>query len=120
MLGVASKFGKFTRGLPGDFGRVGEPVVLVGFQPAQTVTDDDTSAEVIGSVERRNDNWRWWDFFWMFHNMDYADRTSFNHPLIITAGIAMAWLAVTGFWLLFRTIRRHDFVWLRARRTRQA
>jgi hypothetical protein len=62
-------------------------------------------------LERRNDSWRWWDFFWMLHNMDYAKRTSFNHPLIITAGIAMAWLAVTGFWLLFRTMWRHDFKW---------
>ncbi len=64
-------------------------------------------------LERRNDSWRWWDFFWMLHNMDYADRTSFNHPLIITVGFAMAWLAVTGFWLLFRTMWRHDFTWLR-------
>ncbi len=64
-------------------------------------------------LERRNDTWRWWDFFWMLHNMDYADRTSFNHPLIITVGFAMAWLAVTGFWLLFRTMWRHDFVLIR-------
>lgn len=65
-----------------------------------------TTGEIL---ERRNDSWRWWDFFWMLHNMDYAKRTSFNHPLIITIGFAMAWLAVTGFWLLFRTMWRHDF-----------
>lgn len=70
-------------------------------------------------LERRNDTWRWWDFFWMLHNMDYAARTSFNHPLIITAGVAMGWLAVTGFWLLFRTMWRHDFAWLRGHRRRQ-
>ncbi len=64
-------------------------------------------------LERRNDSWRWWDFFWMLHNMDYAKRTSFNHPLIITVGFAMAWLAVTGFWLLVRTLWRHDFVSVR-------
>ena len=75
------------------------------------------SATTGALLERRNDTWRWWDFFWMLHNMDYADRTSFNHPLIITAGIAMAWLAVTGFWLLFRTMWRHDVAWLRKRRT---
>ncbi|QIK95883.1 hypothetical protein G7076_04840 [Sphingomonas sp. HDW15A] len=69
-----------------------------------------TTGEIL---ERRNDSWRWWDFFWMLHNMDYANRTSFNHPLIITVGFAMAWLAVTGFWLLFRTMWRHDFVKLR-------
>lgn len=69
-----------------------------------------TTGEVL---ERRNDSWRWWDFFWMLHNMDYAKRTSFNHPLIIMVGTAMAWLAVTGFWLLFRTMWRHDVAFLR-------
>lgn len=69
-----------------------------------------------GSVlQRRHDTWRWRDFVWMLHNMDYADRTSFNHPLVITAGIAMVWLAVTGFWLLFRTMWRHYLGWLRRR-----
>jgi len=71
-----------------------------------------TTAEIL---ERRNDSWRWWDFFWMLHNMDYAKRTSFNHPLIIMVGFAMAWLAGTGFWLLFRTMWRHDLAWLRRR-----
>ncbi len=66
-------------------------------------------------LERRNDTWRWWDFFWMLHNMDYADRSSFNHPLIITVGFAMAWLAVTGFWLLFRTMWRHDVAGVKRR-----
>ena len=33
-------------------------------------------------LERRNASWRLWDFFWMLHTMDYARRTSFNHPLI--------------------------------------
>ena len=64
-------------------------------------------------LSRRHELWRVFDFVWMLHIMDYADRTSFNHPLVITAGIAMAWLAVTGFWLLFRTMWRHDFVWIR-------
>ena len=63
-------------------------------------------------LERRNDTWRWRDFFWMLHNMDYANRTSFNHPLIIMVGFAMAWLAVTGFWMLFRTMWRHDMAYL--------
>jgi hypothetical protein len=80
--------------------------------------DDANSAYYVSGttgqiLERRNDSWRWWDFFWMLHNMDYAKRTSFNHPLIIMVGFAMAWLAVTGFWLLFRTMWRHDFAPLR-------
>ena len=60
-------------------------------------------------LERRNDSWRVWDFLWMLHNMDYLDRTSFNHPLIITVGFAAAWLAITGLYLLFRTGWRSDF-----------
>lgn len=64
-------------------------------------------------LERRNDSWRWWDFFWMLHNMDYANRTSFNHPLIVMVGFAMTWLACTGFWLLFRTMWQHDFATIR-------
>ena len=32
-----------------------------------------------GSVlERRNDTWRWWDFFWMLHIMDYDERENVN------------------------------------------
>jgi hypothetical protein len=86
--------------------------------------DDDASTYYVSAttgavLERRNDTWRWWDFFWMLHNMDYSDRTSFNHPLIITAGVVMTWLAVTGYWLLFRTMWRHDFAWMRARRSGQ-
>ena len=60
-------------------------------------------------LERRNDSWRLWDFFWMLHTMDYAKRTSFNHPLIILFGFAAVWLAGTGLWLLFRTGWRSDF-----------
>ncbi|MDP9414395.1 MAG: PepSY domain-containing protein [Pseudomonadota bacterium] len=59
-------------------------------------------------LERRNDSWRLWDFFWMLHNMDYVNRTSFNHPLIITVAFAMIWLAITGFYLLFRTAWKPD------------
>lgn len=84
------------------------PIWQVDFREAKNSSYyvSGTTGEVL---ERRNDSWRWWDFFWMLHNMDYAERTSFNHPLIITVGFAMAWLAVTGFWLLFRTMWRHDF-----------
>jgi uncharacterized iron-regulated membrane protein len=67
-------------------------------------------------LERRNDTWRTWDFFWMLHNMDYVNRTSFNHPMIIVLGFAAVWLAITGVWLLFRTGWRSDFKRLRAAR----
>ena len=71
-------------------------------------------------LERRNDTWRTWDFFWMLHNMDYVNRTSFNHPLIVVLAFGIVWLAITGFWLLFRTkwkpdLRRLGRFWWRRR-----
>jgi hypothetical protein len=66
------------------------------------------SGETGKLLERRNDTWRIWDFAWMLHNMDYANRTSFNHPLIVTLALGVIWVAITGFWLLFRTKWRPD------------
>jgi hypothetical protein len=66
------------------------------------------SGETGKLLERRNDTWRIWDFAWMLHNMDYVNRTSFNHPLIVVLGFGAIWLAITGFWLLFRTKWRPD------------
>lgn len=68
-------------------------------------------------LARRNDTWRLWDFFWMLHNMDYVNRTSFNHPLIIFLGFAAVWLAITGVYLLVRTGWRSDFKKARHRRS---
>jgi hypothetical protein len=59
-------------------------------------------------IERRNDSWRLWDFFWMLHNMDYANRASFNHPLIVAVTFGILWLTITGVWLLFKTCWRAE------------
>ena len=64
----------------------------------------------------RGDTWRTWDFFWMLHNMDYVNRKSFNHPLIIVVAFGALWMAGTGFYLLFKSFSRADFRWLRRRR----
>ena len=81
--------------------------------------EENSSFYVSGStgalLQRRNDTWRAWDFFWMLHIMDYAKRTSFNHPVIWMFGFAAVWLAITGFWLLFRTGWRRDLAWLKPR-----
>lgn len=63
-------------------------------------------------LERRNDNWRLWDFFWMFHTMDYINRVSFNHPLIVIVAIGAVWLALTGLYLVFKTNWRPEMRWL--------
>jgi uncharacterized iron-regulated membrane protein len=56
-------------------------------------------------LDVRNDTWRLWDIAWMLHVMDYDDRQSFNHPLIVTFALAGAWLALSGLILLFRSFR---------------
>lgn len=61
----------------------------------------------------RSTTWRLWDFAWMLHNMDYAERKSFNHPLILFAGFAALWVSLTGFYLIFKSFRRREFRWLR-------
>lgn len=63
-------------------------------------------------LELRGNAWRCWDFFWMFHNMDYVNRTSFNHPLIIFVAFGVLWLSTTGFYLLFKSFKRRDFRWV--------
>ena len=70
------------------------------------------SAETGKALVNRGDTWRTWDFVWMLHNMDYVNRTSFNHPLIIFCGFAALWLSFTGFYLLFKSFRRREFRWV--------
>lgn len=76
------------------------------------------SAETGRFLVMRGDSWRTWDFFWMLHNMDYLNRTSFNHPLIIFVAFGVLWLSGTGFYLLFKSFRRSDFRWLVQRKPR--
>jgi uncharacterized iron-regulated membrane protein len=68
-----------------------------------------TTGELIAA---KDNTWRLWDIFWMIHIMDYTERESFNHPLIITVATGVAWLALSGFILLFRSFRRSDVSWI--------
>lgn len=77
-------------------------------------------AETGRPLVNRTDTWRIWDFAWMLHNMDYASRKSFNHPLIIFMGFGALWLSLTGFYLLFKSFRRREFRWLIGRRRSSA
>lgn len=57
-------------------------------------------------VAKRHDLWRLFDFVWMFHIMDYEERTDMNNLLLRVA----TWMAVatsaTGGWLLLYSFRR--------------
>ncbi len=65
------------------------------------------SAQTGAVAARRNDVWRLYDFFWMLHIMDYADRENFNNPLLRAASAAGVVAALSGlFMLLFRSSRQ--------------
>jgi uncharacterized iron-regulated membrane protein len=65
---------------PQEFGRPG-PVWRVEFSDR-----DETrlyiSPETGAVLARRNRVWRFYDFFWMLHIMDYEERENFNNPLL--------------------------------------
>ncbi len=59
-----------------------------------------------GAVLRvRTDSWRWFDFFWMLHIMDYDTRSNFNNPLLITTAGASLLFTLTGILLLWQRYR---------------
>jgi hypothetical protein len=57
-------------------------------------------------IARRNDVWRFYDFFWMLHIMDYGDRSHFNHPLLVLASLFALGMSLFGFILLFPWLGR--------------
>ncbi|WP_445765891.1 PepSY domain-containing protein [Rheinheimera sp.] len=59
-----------------------------------------------GAVLRvRTDSWRWFDFFWMLHIMDYDERSNFNNPLLISTSAASLLFTLTGILLLWQRYR---------------
>lgn len=57
-------------------------------------------------LARRHSLWRWFDFLWMFHIMDYETRSDVNNNLLrVAAAIGLAF-ALSGIWLLFYSFRR--------------
>lgn len=94
-----------------------EPVWRVDFADADETTV--YVSAVSGNVlEHRNSTWRLFDLFWMLHIMDYSERIDFNNPLIVSGAIGGLWMALTGMWLLFTSVRLPEFVPARWRRRR--
>jgi len=57
-------------------------------------------------VSRRSNVWRFYDFFWRLHIMDWPNGENFNNPLLIAAAIAAMTLAMSGATLLVIRLRR--------------
>jgi uncharacterized iron-regulated membrane protein len=51
-------------------------------------------------VSRRHELWRFFDFVWSFHIMDWVNRTDVNNPFLRVATISAAFMTVSGAWLL--------------------
>lgn len=47
----------------------------------------------------RHNQWRVFDFLWMFHTMDYAGRDNFNNVLLRFFSVFALITIVSGFWL---------------------
>lgn len=54
---------------------------------------------------RRNRVWRFYDFFWMLHIMDYDERENFNNPLVRIFSITGLAFAITGLALVIVRLR---------------
>lgn len=57
-------------------------------------------------VARRHSLWRWFDFLWMFHIMDYETRDDVNNTLLRVAAVSGLLFALSGAWLLFYSFSR--------------
>ena len=60
-------------------------------------------------LDVRNNAWRFYDFFWMLHIMDYESRENFNNPLLRVAAPTAFLMALAGWLLLFWRLRKRDF-----------
>lgn len=74
-----------------------------------------------GAVKaRRNDAWRFYDFFWMLHIMDYGERENFNNWFIRIAAAAGFVFALSGMMIVVLRLRRgrygNDLLWVTSRR----
>lgn len=60
-----------------------------------------------GSFQRvRHQSWRWFDFLWMFHTMDYQSRDDFNNLLLRAFSLFGLFTVASGFTLFFITTKK--------------
>lgn len=57
-------------------------------------------------VARRHNLWRWFDFLWMLHIMDYEEREDVNNTLLRIASVTGLVFALSGAWLLMYSFKR--------------
>lgn len=67
-------------------------------------------------ISRRSNLWRFYDFFWRLHIMDWSKGENFNHPLIIAAALLALGTVISGFTLLWLRLERDLHKWTASRR----
>ncbi len=77
--------------------------VVFGYWEGTTFYLSPDTGEV---VSRRSNVWRFYDFFWRLHIMDWPNGENFNNPLLIAAAIAAMTLTMSGATLLVIRLRR--------------
>lgn len=96
---------------PPETGKTG-PLWRVDFDDAEK-TSFYLSPRTGEVVSRRSDVWRFYDFFWRLHVMDWDDGESFNHPLIVAVAALSLAIVATGFILLWIRLARDLANWRR-------
>lgn len=96
---------------PAETGKEG-PMWRVDFDDAERTTFylQPDSGEV---VSRRSGLWRFYDFMWRLHIMNFGDGENFNHPLLILTTALAFTVVLSGFVLLWIRLARD---WALARR----
>jgi uncharacterized iron-regulated membrane protein len=98
---------------------VGGPLWQVRFNDGEgtTLYVDGFNGDV---VSRRSDIWRFYDFFFRLHIMNFGPAETYNHPLIIAASAVSLAVVLTGFILLWFRVGRDVKGWLARRKDAQA
>ena len=99
---------------PPEYG-AGTPVWVARFDDIDNTTlyVNPDLAQVKG---RRSTTWRFYDFFWKLHIMDYDDGDNFNNNLLRVASFLGIFVALSGMVLLFIKMRRSFLMWRSRRR----
>lgn len=67
-------------------------------------------------TSRRSDLWRFYDFFYRLHIMNFGPAENYNHPLIVATTAVTLSIVITGFILLWFRIGRDLKGWLARRK----
>lgn len=90
---------------PGEVGKRPAPIWAVHYGDfgKTTLYFSPHSGELLA---RRHELWRWFDFLFMLHIMDYEERSDVNNTLLRAASIGGLLFALSGLWLLFFSFSR--------------